>query len=365
MIIPKRTIMNRMFLPIVVAGALSSYCQAQQLDYAHWTGGETAADHRRPLAWQPFSDSSVQIARGELIIDYEFEIANPGTVPEIVLEFVLWTDPQPWIWGGNDGFHGACWGADGPGREPVSFPLASPLVIPPGQSIVVSGQLDLDGVGAPGGYPGGGTSQCLVSDGIHGDVPGFIMQHPSPGEFYGVYVRAFSGNPLPVTGLLGALWQGAEVTSHTYDLGVTYTLPSVGAPICASVNPNSANMLGNLEIFGFVDAVVEDSLVVLRATDLPVNVFGYFLLSESGSSGTPLGSGLGTLCIGQPLFRWHASVGATDAAGERTVFLPMSDLPIPNGSIAPGETWFFQYWHRDGSQLSGMSNTTGSVAVNF
>ncbi len=349
--------MIRKYLFLFNCAVLGTFCEAQQLDYTHWTSGETAVEHQRPLSWKPYGDRGIQIANGELLIDYDFEIVNPGAVPEVVLGFDLYTDRHPWIQGGNDGFHGACWGADSPRREYCFFPLATPVVVPPGQSVAVSGRLDLDGV--DGGW---GTDPCYVSDGVHGDQPGYIGQFPPPGEAQGVDVRAFSGNSLTVIAASGS---GAVVVSHEYDLGVTYSLPAIGTPICSSVNLNSANSIGTLEVFGFVDSVVEDSLLVLRVTNLPVGDFGYFLLSESGAPGSPLGAGLGTLCVGQPLYRWHESIGVTDTTGERTVFLPMVDLPIPNEAIAPGEAWFFQYWHRDAILSYPTSNTTGSVSVNF
>jgi hypothetical protein len=54
-------------------------------------------------------------------------------------------------------------------------------------------------------------------------------------------------------------------------------------------------------------------------------------------------------------------------AGEFSLALDLNAVPSPTGflSVAPGDTWHFQAWHRDATGGQTTSNFTDAVAVTF
>ncbi len=70
----------------------------------------------------------------------------------------------------------------------------------------------------------------------------------------------------------------------------------------------------------------------------------------------------GTLCVAPPIYRWGVG-GPADATGRVSHFSDLTDLP-PLVTIQPGDTWHFQYWHRDLNPNPG-SNTSAGASVQF
>lgn len=137
----------------------------------------------------------------------------------------------------------------------------------------------------------------------------------------------------------------------------------IGMSTCAGV-PNSTGQGGLLTVVG--STFVVDNAVVLRAERLPANSFGYFLTSAvSGFVAQPGGS-QGNLCLGGAIGRYSGNVLGSGAAGSFSLGIDPSSTPTPTGSvtIAAGQTWHYQCWHRDANpQVT--SNFTGAVGVTY
>ncbi|MCP3919374.1 MAG: hypothetical protein GY711_27875 [bacterium] len=128
---------------------------------------------------------------------------------------------------------------------------------------------------------------------------------------------------------------------------------------CVATN-NSTGVPARVEAFG--TPVVAFNNVHLRALDLPTNEFGYFLASAMPGFVPLFGGSAGNLCLALPIVRFNQPPGGailnSGAAGS-FAFRPDLTLLPPGVVFAPGETWHFQAWFRDGAT----SNTTDGIAV--
>ncbi|MEZ6021524.1 MAG: hypothetical protein R3F17_15935 [Planctomycetota bacterium] len=136
----------------------------------------------------------------------------------------------------------------------------------------------------------------------------------------------------------------------------------LGTIYCAS-NPNSRGLQGRLGALG--SATVAGDLLILVASDLPYGAPGYFL----GSTGTDFvanfGGSMGNLCLGDPrILRFHASIQNSGPSGRVAQQLSLSDWP-EGGVVQAGETWHFQFWHRDFDGITPTSNTTEALAIAY
>ena len=108
-------------------------------------------------------------------------------------------------------------------------------------------------------------------------------------------------------------------------------------------------------------------MCILTAFDLPPNEFGYFIVGQvQGFLPNPGGS-QGNLCLGGAIGRFNSLVSATDASGVVEMTVDLGVLPQPSAFVSalPGETWYFQLWHRDTVGGVPTSNYTGSRAILF
>ncbi|MDF1838655.1 MAG: hypothetical protein P1V35_12365 [Planctomycetota bacterium] len=129
---------------------------------------------------------------------------------------------------------------------------------------------------------------------------------------------------------------------------------------CAAV-PNSTGFVGQLNVMGSADVSLQD--LTLNSTDLPLNVFGYYLMSPAqGSLALPAPS-QGILCVGAPLYRFNSSILYSGMGGTMSLGVDFNNLP--QGQVfSAGSVWNFQLWHRD-MNPSNTSNTTNAVSVQF
>ncbi|MDF1836862.1 MAG: hypothetical protein P1V35_03240 [Planctomycetota bacterium] len=125
---------------------------------------------------------------------------------------------------------------------------------------------------------------------------------------------------------------------------------------------NSTGSMANM-IFSGTPSVAANDLV-FGVRDLPLNQFGYFVVSQTiGSGVTPAGS-QGTLCIGGAIGR-HNRLGEvlfSGTAGAVLMPLDLTNVPQPLGPVAilPGETWHWQYWTRDQNPSSTSNFSDGN-----
>ena len=154
--------------------------------------------------------------------------------------------------------------------------------------------------------------------------------------------------------------------------------------LCDPANPHVGGTYTKLN--STVIGTGVESGLRLESTDGPPGQFGFFLVSASAGATTPVFQGI--LCLSLPIGRYNGvaaasidptlqSLGQFDAAGVMQNISGTSstgtgfDVPVllpnlPAGSIQPGDTWFFQAWHRDldgaGASSSNFSNV---VQVSF
>lgn len=140
------------------------------------------------------------------------------------------------------------------------------------------------------------------------------------------------------------------------------------APVlgCPAV-PNSTGAAGSLTYMG-ATAVGADG-IELRATGLVPGVFGLFVVSRDAAFVANPGGSQGNLCLGGSIGRFALpnEIFVTNLAARAQLDVSWTALPQGNGRVAaqPGETWFFQAWHRDsvgGSQTSNFSAAIGVTA---
>ncbi len=204
----------------------------------------------------------------------------------------------------------------------------------------------------------------------------------------------FWTNPDPCDKLISVrteIWTGSNLACNTYDMVVS-GIGSTGNPCsggggsvaygCDPANPNSTGLDAKISASGSLSST--DAFPVhLDVTQGPASQFAYFVTSATlNDPGVNVASG--RLCVGAPLARFSPgtataasnpqlnSLGQFDSAGVLQSLSGNSatgagfDVPqiIPdpiNGTIAPGSTWVFQLWYRDGPT----SNFSTAAVVTF
>ncbi len=143
------------------------------------------------------------------------------------------------------------------------------------------------------------------------------------------------------------------------------TIADVGVSYCQAT-PNSSGMIGRMSATG--SPVASANSLTMTASSLPPNQFGIFVTSRDQGF-VPGGGGTsnGNICLGGLIGRLNrpGEIKATGPTGEFTLLIDLTGLPQGNGvaSVAMGETWNFQAWHRDGVGLG--SNFTEGLEVVF
>ena len=112
--------------------------------------------------------------------------------------------------------------------------------------------------------------------------------------------------------------------------------------------------------------------ITVDLTNAPPNQFTYLLIGDSnGVVNQPPGS-KGDLCIvgGSCLARYDKDLWRLDSCGSCKTSIsnsvsggPNYGIPTCGGHLQPGDTWFFQYWHR---QPMGQPSTfSEAICVTF
>ena len=137
----------------------------------------------------------------------------------------------------------------------------------------------------------------------------------------------------------------------------------LGQNYCGPAVPNSAGQPAAIHACG--SKRVADNDLVLRATHLPPDQFGYFLGSLTrGFIPSPPGS-QGNLCLGGQIGRFAKSIRNSGPSGTFGLFVDLTNMPPPlQSSVQPGETWNLQAWFRD-KNPGPTSNFTDGVAITF
>lgn len=117
----------------------------------------------------------------------------------------------------------------------------------------------------------------------------------------------------------------------------------IGTTYCDAID-NSTGETGKIQAYGNL-TVSEDTLTI-KSWELPLNQTGYYLASEDTQSTVITGSG--RLCVDRPYARYNSAPLNSGMTGTVEMDVDMSAIPFdPVQPILAGETWHFQYWHRD------------------
>lgn len=143
--------------------------------------------------------------------------------------------------------------------------------------------------------------------------------------------------------------------------------PGLGSNYCGPAEPNSTGQPGLMNATGSSFAIAQN--VTLRAEQLPVDQFGFFLTSMSQGFVSQPGGSQGNLCLSGSVGRFTAP-GQLMNSGPTGAFelkLDLSQIPTPTGttSVLSGETWNFQAWTRDTVAGVSTSNLTEGLELTF
>lgn len=138
---------------------------------------------------------------------------------------------------------------------------------------------------------------------------------------------------------------------------------NIGTNYCSAL-PNSTGQPGIIAATG--STVVSANDLTLSAQSLPAGQFGIFITSFATDS-VPVGDGV--LCLGGSIGRFNqpGQILQADAAGAFSLAVDLTMVPTPSQfiQVQPGDTLYFQAWHRDGTPSMPGSNFTDGVQVDF
>ena len=141
----------------------------------------------------------------------------------------------------------------------------------------------------------------------------------------------------------------------------------IGMNYCGPAPLNSNGTSGRMSVIG--SRSVTDNDVLLQALDLPTNSFGFFITSLGQGFVTNPNGSQGNLCLSGAIGRYvgPGQIQNSGATGALALQIDLTQHPTPTGliSVAAGDTWNFQAWHRD--FVSGMptSNFSDGVQITF
>ncbi|QDV09193.1 hypothetical protein Poly30_47500 [Planctomycetes bacterium Poly30] len=210
-----------------------------------------------------------------------------------------------------------------------------------------------------GPYPGAVTD----IDGLAFDPAGIVwMLEDNPAPLHNFDLATMMYDPAPP---MNAILASEVFSGGSYTAGFTPG-GGFGTAYCMA-NPNSTGATGTISGAGSTMAASND--VTLTAADLPNSAFGFFITSTTqGFVANPAGSE-GNLCLAGAIGRYVGAgqIQNTGGAGSFSLALDLTQTPTPTGlvSIAAGETWNFQAWHRDANMGTPVSNFTDGLSITF
>jgi hypothetical protein len=130
-------------------------------------------------------------------------------------------------------------------------------------------------------------------------------------------------------------------------LGADVVSAQIGTPYCAA-NTNSTGVTSVISASGSTD--VAQNNVTLACASLPLNSFGFFIVSRLQAFVANPGGSSGNLCLGGSIGRYSLSVLNAGALGQVSLPINLTSIPHPTTpfAVVAGDTLNFQYWHRDG-----------------
>ncbi|MGK0481389.1 MAG: hypothetical protein ACJAQ3_001362, partial [Planctomycetota bacterium] len=157
-----------------------------------------------------------------------------------------------------------------------------------------------------------------------------------------------------------------ELLSGTVD---PINMPAVGVQYCDANGHASSGVGGRnsswLSIHGPGEVIEPHTLY---CQDMQPNAFSFFITSMNYGNANLPGGSAGRLCLSGNIGRRVGGVLASSGSeGAITASFSPQVLPTPTGVTAalPGETWFFQCWHRDIAGGQATSNFSNACWLTF
>ncbi len=146
--------------------------------------------------------------------------------------------------------------------------------------------------------------------------------------------------------------------------GIPDSCESVGTNTGCQNVPNSTGSVAGLAGVGSPFLAAND--IVLITSGIPLNTFGFPILSRTATSTIP-GNSSGFRCVGGSVGRDYSNIFNTGTTGTALIPIDSMALPQPNGTQAAvaGETWYFQVWHRDSIAGNLTSTFSDSLEITF
>lgn len=221
-------------------------------------------------------------------------------------------------------------------------------------------RMDVDFSDIEGGYAGPSNNILLGAAG-----PGIIDADPM---FSFPVLLDFSLSPGSPCIDAGSVSFPGDCDGTIADLGAAGpACLGIGTSYCSPAVPNSTGLPGRTLALGSPVFAAND--MTLQASSLPPGSFGYFIGSELPGIPSVAGGSSGRLCLGGFIGRFIGpnQVLPADPGGVIALPIDLTGLPTALGttSASPGDTWYFQLWHRDGVAGTVTSNFTDAVAVTF
>lgn len=141
---------------------------------------------------------------------------------------------------------------------------------------------------------------------------------------------------------------------------------TLGTTYCTA-NPNSTGTTAVMSATG--SASVAANNLVLQASALPTNAFGFFLTSQTQASIQNPGGSAGVLCVGGAIGRYvgPGQVQNSGATGALSLAVDLTRHPTPTGLVVvqAGQTWNFTCWFRDAVGGVATSNFANGLQIAF
>ncbi|MEZ6016273.1 MAG: hypothetical protein R3F49_14235 [Planctomycetota bacterium] len=139
-----------------------------------------------------------------------------------------------------------------------------------------------------------------------------------------------------------------------------------GTRYCTAV-ANSTGITAQMAASG--SASVAQNNLVIEASRMPLNSFGFFLTSATQGLIANPGGSQGNLCLGGSIGRYvgPGQIQNSGATGAISLAVDLTQHPTPTGlvSVQVGQTWNFTAWYRDVVGGSATSNFTDGYQILF
>lgn len=136
----------------------------------------------------------------------------------------------------------------------------------------------------------------------------------------------------------------------------------IGARYCG-MPPNSTGLATVMDAFGKRQVSAND--VTLRVSQAPPGQFGIFLASNAEGFVNNVGGTAGNLCLGGEIGRYPL-IAIVQPDGTFELPLDLQEVPRPSttAAVQAGETWRWQFWHRD-TPAAGDGNLSRGYRITF